>query len=212
MSTHIRPGTTRALGVTPRTTVVAAAMVVGLVGGGALVLRSTDAAFTDTAVNGPNTWEVASVQLDTDLAATVMFDAAVDGSLVPGQTLTRCIEVQYAGDRAAPVELYSSSFTDSGTTPTLGSTLTLKIEEGTGTAGVNCAGWTAATATVFDGTMAGFNTAHNSFATGAGSWTTGAAPENKLYKFTVTLPSNASTNLQAATLSASFTWEAQLGS
>lgn len=195
-----------------RTAVVAGAIVLGLVGGGALVLRSTDAVFTDTAVNGPNTWQVASVQLDTDLGATVMFDVAEDGTLAPGQTLQRCIEVQYTGDRAVPVELYASAFTDSGTTPTLGSSLNLTIEEGTGTAAIDCSGWTGSTATVFTGTLAGFATAHNSFATGAGSWTTGSAPEDKLYRFTVALPSNASTNLQAATLSASFTWEAQLGS
>lgn len=206
------PSTVRTLRGDRRTAVMAAAIVLGLVGGGALVLRSTDAVFTANVENGPNEWSAASVAISSDLAATVMFSPTTDGTLVPGApVLRKCIEVRYTGDSVAPVKLFASALNDSATTPTLGSSLNLVIEEGTGTAGVNCAGWVSG-ASIYTGTVAGFAADHSSYATGAGTWTTPAGAQNRMYRFSVSLPSNASSNLQGATMDASFTWETQLGS
>lgn len=208
MTTSTPLGPTRSSkGTTQRTAIVAAALVVGLVGGGALVLRGTEAVFTANVTNGSNTWAAGSVGISTDLAATVMFSSS-DDKLVPNTTINRCIELNYTGDVAAAVKLYTSASTD---TDGLGAALTFTLNEGTGTAGADCAGFTPATQ-LYTGSLATFLATKNSYANGVSSWTPSSSGTKKMYRFTVTLPSGASSSLQGAVATATFRWEAQAGS
>jgi hypothetical protein len=200
---------------TRRTAVVAAAVVVGLIGGGGLVLRGTEAVFSAEVTNGSNSWNTGTVAISTDLTGTAMFDSAVgkDGKMIPGQTLTKCIEVTYSGDVAATINLYTSA---SSETPVGGlitgaatEALDIEINEGSGTpaADAACTGFTAGTDIQAPGKLSAF-TAKSTYASGISNW---AAPatgtRKKMYRFKVTLPSTSTQMGAGAT--ATFKWEAK---
>ncbi|MGY4645336.1 hypothetical protein [Cellulomonas sp. URHB0016] len=196
---------------TRRTTVMAAAVVVGLIASGGLVLRSTEAVFSANVTNGSNSWNTGSVAISTDLAGVVMFDSAVgkDGKMKPGTVLTKCIQVSYTGDVAANVKLYTSVSAENGT-PGLLNDLTFEINEGTGTPAANaaCTGFTPGT--VIQGglptdKLSAF-TAKTTYASGVSTWAP-TGPATKMYRFMVTMP--AASTLQAAGATATFKWEAQ---
>jgi hypothetical protein len=187
-----------------RIAIIAATLVAGLLGSGALVLRGTEAAFTSTTENAANTWTAGSVALtDTDLGFA-MFVAP--GSMYPGQTLTRCITVNYAGTIAAPVKLYATTLTG-----TLAPYLDITVNEGSGATDAACTNFVAAGADLeASSTLAAFATAHTNWASGIGTWSPSSA-SSKSYRFTVTLQPTVTDAQQSATASVKFVWDAKVG-
>ena len=125
-------------------------------------------------------------------------------AMSPGQTITKCITATYEGSLDASVKLYGAITAGDG----LGTYLNLTVYRGTGGAFGDCTGFTSAQ-TAYNGTLAGFVSAHSSFGTGAGTWTpTGGAPDDDMtYEFVVSLQDNNAAQGLSAT--ATFTWEAQ---
>jgi hypothetical protein len=128
--------------------------------------------------------------------------------MIPGQSVARCILVTYQGTigNPGPVRIYSGGLTDSGS---LATELDLTIEEGTGGSFTTCTGFTSSD-TIESGTLAGFNSTHNGYANGAGTWDPSATPESRSYRITVTLPSDAANSFQGQSVTGLvFTWEVQ---
>lgn len=191
-----------------------------------LVLRATDAAFFSVTSNGTNNVSSATVELTDDDAGSVMFDLSdpdgpggtVDASsLVPGSTITNCIEVTYAGDVPADVRLYG---TDDDATGVLEDFLELTVERGTGGTFGDCAGFTldtvvfdsttgasAADGDGTDGELSDFLAGHTDFASGADSWDTAADGTVFTYRFTMVLEDDNSAQNENAAVT--FSWQAE---
>ncbi len=181
-------------------------LIVSLLAVSALVVNSSIAAFSSSTSNSGNSFSTGTVDLvDNDVGA-VMFSAS---NLVPGQSVTNCIVVTYQGTVADPaaVKFYSGGYTDSGT---VGSYLTLTVEEGTGGTFGNCTGFTNQ-ATIASGlTFAAFDTANVDYATGLGTWNPSSTPVSKTYRITVQLAPTAPDTQQGKSVTAmTFAWEVQ---
>ncbi|WP_189170321.1 hypothetical protein [Pilimelia anulata] len=167
-----------------------------------MVVRTTQAVFSGYSSTPSNTWATGGATLSNDATASAVFSQANDGTLAGGQVLSRCIVVTYVGATTpAAVRLYATA---SGA---LNSYLSLVVDQGSGTPGNgSCTGFSASSAGIYSGTVAGFATAANAWGSGVGSWspTVGAT---MTYRFTVTVQNHPSA--QNATGSATFTWEAQ---
>lgn len=204
---------------TRRTVFVVAAIVAGLVGSGALVLKGTEAAFTASTTNAGNTWTAGSVNLINDASGTAASGTAMFtvGNLLPSTsasvTQQNCIKVTYSGSTggtAAPVKLYAASVSD---TQSLASHIHLTVSEGSGgSSGFgDCTGWAISGSAIYDGTLASFN-AKLDYTAGVGAWspTAGAAT---VYKFQYYLDSALATNTdQGHATTTTFKWETQVGS
>lgn len=180
---------------------VASMVVVSMV-----VVTSSIAAFSDTTQSTGNTFSTGTVDLvDDDLAAAIF---TVSG-MVPGDSVTDCITVTYQGTVADPsgVRVYSGGYTDSGT---LASHLNLTIEEGTGGSFGDCTGFTTENTIESGTTLAGFDSTHTDYATGAGVWDPASTPVSKTYRITVVLDAATPDAQQGASVTAmTFTWEVQ---
>lgn len=185
---------------------VAVAFVVSMVGVSALVVTSSIAAFTDTTTNAGNSFSTGTVALVDDDLDAAMFSVT---GLVPGQSVTDCLVVTYQGTVADPsaVKLYSGGYTDSGD---LGTFLNLTVEEGTGGTFGDCTGFSLENTIESGGTLAGFDTTHTDYASGAGVWDPAATPVSKTYRVTVQLDPAAPDTEQGESVTAlTFTWEVQ---
>jgi hypothetical protein len=172
----------------------------------AFVMRSSYAAFSDTASNTGNTFSTGTVDLVDSDSGAVMFTAT---GLIPGQSVSNCIIVTYQGTIANPsaVKVYSGGFTDSGS---LASYLNLTIEEGTGGTFGSCTGFSVQNTIVSSGTLADFHSTRTSYANGAGVWDPSSTPSSKTYRITVALSSSAPNAQQGASVSSqAFIWEVQ---
>jgi hypothetical protein len=182
---------------------VAAAVVAGLLGSGALVWSGTNAAFTSTTSNGANNWTAGAVTIADDDSSTAMFNAT---GLVPGSTGSKCIKVTYSGNVTAAVKLYVSA--SSGT---LAPYVDLVVEEGT--AGGNTGDFSSCGSfsgtTIYSGTLSDMASTKTAFASGVGSFAPTAATQFKVFKFTYTLNASTPDAQQSATCSATFQWESQ---
>jgi hypothetical protein len=176
-------------------------VVLGALLTSALVVRTTEAAFTGYTSTPSNSWASGGAQISNDQTASAIFSQANDGLLTGGQQISRCIVVSYQGQSTpAQVKLYGT------TSGTLASALSLVVDQGSGTPGNgSCTGFAAATGGTgsYTGTVAGLGT---DFAHGSGTWapTLGAT---MTYRFTITVQNTSAA--QNATASAVFTWEAQ---
>ena len=186
--------------------VVAAAVVVGLIGSGALVWQASSAAFTASTDNAGNSWTSGSVTLTDNDFAGANFN---ETNLKPGSTATKCILVTYNGSVASSVKLYSNV-----PTGTLGQYLDFDVALGTGS---TCA--SPGTVTQFFGdadatpdddgdTLDNFAALHTNFGDGAGTWTPSTAATARPYFFTYTLGDDDDAQSLSAT-GVRFTWEAQ---
>jgi hypothetical protein len=221
---------------TPRTgrsaKMIAAAVVVGLMGSGALVWQASSAAFTAQTTNPGNAWESGQVALTDDDSNGVMF-ALGSANLTPGDSGSRCIEVTYGGDVASNLKLYSTL--TSSTSTALAPYLLLDVEMGD--ADDTCAGAFADPSTNFAGTPTpervfgdgngtdDGNDALNDFLSGRTGWANGvdlstnpprtapwapSASSTRAFKFTWTFLStagNAAKDLKVDGVD--FMWEAQ---
>lgn len=113
------------------------------------------------------------------------------------------------GTLPSTVKLYGTS---AATTKSLASSITLKIEQGTGGGFGSCSGFTPASTngTLVDTTLADFGSTSTNFATGVGTWAPmGTASDTRVYRFSYVLPASAPNSVQGGTASLGFTWEAQ---
>jgi hypothetical protein len=181
-------------------TYIAVATATGLVVSGALIWQGSQAAFTAQTDNGVNNWDSGKVVLSDNDGGVALFNAT---GLVPGDTGTRCINVEYDGDVAADVELYVSS-----STGTLAPYIDLTVEAGTGATDAACTSFAPLSpVSTFSGTLASFASTHSSFATGFDTWAPSTPGSVRSYRFTYTLQDD---NLaQDKSASATFLWEAR---
>jgi hypothetical protein len=121
------------------------------------------------------------VELSDSDAGTAMFGGE---TLVPGDPLDRCIEVNYSGaDNPGPVLLYAAAASGD-----LAPYLDLTIHMGSAAAGVfgGCGSFSASQ-TVYTGTLAGFGAAHSNYATGRFTWNPTDAQETRSFRFRLTV-------------------------
>lgn len=175
-------------------------LVVGLIASAALVLQSTNAAFTGATSNGASTFSAATVSLTDDDAGAVLFNAS---NMVPGDSVTRCIKVTYTGSSYAldPIRLYSA-VTDTGLAPHLN----LVVEQGTGGTFSSCAGFTASS-TVYSGTLAALGSTHSGYTNGATTFTPASGSTTRTYRVTASLGAATPNSAQGTTAGATLTWE-----
>lgn len=173
----------------------------------ALIVRTTQAAFTDTTTNAGNDFASGSVSLSNDLTVP-MFDVGASGdsveagNLAPDDTVTNCIEVTYSGtiDPASDITITTANVSTTGIEDDLDVVVTM------GDAGVGCLDGS------LDGTGAEVNTGGETvgaFGT-VTTWTPnpeGAGDDmTRAFQFDVTL--NSSATEQDGTADADFVWTA----
>jgi hypothetical protein len=196
-----------------------------------LVVQASGAVFTDQTTAGGNDISAGDLSITNDHGATAMFQVT---ALVPNDTITRCITVQYTGDSVGAdltgVRLYANStYNDTVTASGAFSSklkLTIRRDDSfVGTAGVptNCTGFVS-DATLYDGAVAGKTIegftdtdGHVDFANGVlVGWTPAATGETRGFQFVISFDTSASNDFQNAALGTStplgFTWEIQSGS
>jgi hypothetical protein len=166
-------------------------------------------AFSSTASNPNNEFAAGTVAISDNDSNTAMYNVS---NQKPGDSLTRCVRVTYTGSLPANVRLYTASSIGA-----LGPHVNLTVTPGTmpvGTAYPQCTGFTADGAALYNGTLSGFATAHNSYANGLvdfpGSTTSWATNNTVVYQFTVAMSASAPDTVQGATTGQhTYTWEAQ---
>jgi hypothetical protein len=187
--------------------VVISAVLVGLIGSGALVWTASQAVFSATTSNSSNSWTAGTVTFDANNPTTTLF---AEGPLQPGQSGSKCIVVTYTGNLAAEVRLYGAV---SAGSPDLSSYLSLTVQIDTEGAASTCTNFNAnapAATTCFDtGTIAAFAAAHTNWSTGCGTWLPSGSGQTRVYRFSWLVASNIPNTHQGASVTASFTWEAQ---
>lgn len=189
--------------------VLAAALVLGLLASGGLILQSTQAVFSATTTNASNTWQAGSVSLDDDDSGAAMFTSST--AFVPGQTAENCIQVSYGGDVTSAVRLYASAVADPDG---LAQYVDLVLEQGSGGGFGSCAGFTkdsGGAGDLYSGTLSAFTTSQTSYATGVSTWSPTGAGQTKVYRFEVGMQSGTPQSAQGGSASATFTWQARAG-
>ncbi|MDX1657438.1 MAG: hypothetical protein R3343_01330 [Nitriliruptorales bacterium] len=193
--------------LTKPTNVRLIAAVASLVLVSALIVRTTQAAFSATTDNPGNDFASGEVSL-TDNFAVPMFDVTATtpsveaGNLAPGDTKTNCIEVTYTGtiDPSVPIAI---------TTANTGGSIAgdLNVTVVMGDKGVTCAGTTlsggGATVTAGTETVAAFGS--------VSTWTPNPEGANddltRAFQFTVEFDSASTT--QNGSADADFVWTAK---
>jgi hypothetical protein len=166
-----------------------------------LVVTSSRAAFVAQNDNVTNQVSAAALDLTDNDSGTAMFNNVT--GLMPGATEDRCIDVTYTGtvDPTA-VLLYSSGAPTGTLAPYLN--LTVDVGADTGAGFRDCAGFVSS-ATVYNGTLSGFHTAHGSYAAGASTWDPGVSPDTRTFRFRMSVQDNALA--EGLTTTFGFSWE-----
>jgi hypothetical protein len=176
---------------------------VAIVGTGSGVMAASYSAFSATSANAANSWNTGSVVLNNDASSALFTNSSQPQQM--NASSTQCIKVTSTGNLATTVKLYSTGFSD---TNSLGQHIVFSVKVGTGGTNASCTGFSS-TATLYTGTLAGFNTAYPSnFTNGLlTTWTpTGSASESRTFQFAWSYDSTAP---QSSTATDTFTWEAQ---
>jgi len=191
---------------------------------GAVVWKSSYAAFTASTVNPANNWTAGKVALSdsqggnsSGSVGTPLWTAAAN--LKPGDTGERCIQLTYHGSLAASVRLYIAPGGLTGTG--LGTYLRMSIDISPTGSAADCSdfGGTPSNITnIYDSgdssnsnTLANIASFHTNYATGlyttgASNWAPTADGDTETYRIKYTLlDNNLAENLNAT---AAFTWEA----
>jgi len=184
-------------------------LIVGVLG--AIVGVGTLSAFSSSTQNTGNNFDAGTVYLTDNDAGSALYNVT---NRKPGDTLTSCIKLTYGGTLAADVRLYTSS-----TINAVGQYINLTIDKGTssGSPAFPGCGTFSSEAQVFNGTLAGFASAKNSYTNGVaafpGSQTAWNQGDTLVYRFTLTLQDDNNANGQGAGAlqsgSHSFTWESR---
>ena len=184
---------------------VSTVVVVAIFGG--IAGSSTFSAFTSTTTSSGNSFTAGSVTIGDNDAGAALYSLS---NQRPGVTTSKCIKVTYGGSLGATVKLYTPSTLASGAQYD-----NLTITPGTQATSTfpDCTGFVAAGGAIFNGTLQGFATAHNNFATGLalndqGGSTTWNANDAVVYRLDVSIQ-----NVAAAQGTSSgahdFTWQAE---
>lgn len=197
--------------------IAGAAAGVVLVSG--MVLQVSSAAFTGETSNSNNSWAAGTVSLTDDDNGQALYASQAD--IVPGYTQTRCIEVSYTGSVATTkLDLYAavtstgSPVSDNGLSDDLDVTVSLGpvaskcnlADDGFVDALTGVVPQTGSS--MYDGTLAAFNTAGAPRTTG---WTPDGAADTDLMRpflFTITLGTDTGNDAQGDSATADFTWSA----
>jgi hypothetical protein len=174
---------------------------------GVLVLTTSRAAFSAQTDNTTNSVGAGDVTLTDDDSGSAMF--TISNMAPDDAAVVECIEVTYSGTIADPgdVRLFSGGFTDSGS---LADELDITVEVGTGGSFGDCTGFSSASTIFTTDTLTAFDTAHSDYASGAVGWNPSSTPESRTFRFTVDLPTSASSSVQGDSVTdLTFTWEAQ---
>ena len=182
------------------------ALVVAVLG--SIAAFGVFAAFSQTTVNSGNSFAAGTVTIGDNDAGSALYNVS---NRKPGDSVTSCIRVTYSGTLTSDVHLYTADPIGA-----IGPYVNLTIDAGTQPAASfpSCTGFSAdAGGPLFNGTLAGFAAARNSYANGlvdypgtvATSWSPG---DVVVYRFTVSLQDNNSA-AGLASGSHAFTWEAR---
>jgi predicted ribosomally synthesized peptide with SipW-like signal peptide len=184
-------------------------LIVGVLG--ALVGVGTLSAFSSSTSNSGNTFDAGTVYITDNDAGSSLYNMT---NTKPGDSVVSCIKVTYGGTLGADVHLYTPS-----TINAVGQYINLTIEKGTSAGNPSFPGCGTFTseATVYNGTLQGFATGHNSYANGSsvypGSQTVWNPNDTLVYRFTLSMQDNNGANGQGAGAmqsgSHSFVWEAR---
>lgn len=166
----------------------------------AMVLQTSSAAFTDTTENAGNSWDAGTVTLTDNDSGAAMFSAS---GLVPGDSSTDCIEVTYDGSvtLSSAVDLYASVTETTVDGDGLGNDLDVVLEMGD--AGTSCS-LIGTPTTIYNGTLAAFNTSGSPL----GTWTPSGTDTMRPFRFSVTLGDDTPDSAQGEGADATFTWSA----
>jgi hypothetical protein len=157
-------------------------------------------AFLSESDNQGQTFAAGTVNVSDDDVNAAMFNLS---GQKPGTTTERCIRVTSSGSLGAEVRLHSDSNVGA-----LGPYLNLTITPGTSSGGTfpSCASFTPdSSGALYDGTLAGFRSAHSSWATGLidegpGAATNWTANDSVVYRFAVSVrDDDAALNLSTGT-------------
>lgn len=189
--------------MTPSRKVLLTMLVVGLLGGIAVV--GTLSAFSSTTSNASNSFAAGTVILGDNDAGSVLYNVS---NQKPGVNTVKCIKLTYTGTLSADVKLYTLSSVNASA-----QYINLTIEKGTSDTAVfpNCGTFTSES-TLFSGTLAGFATAKNSYANGIaafpGAQTAWAENDTLVYRFTLSVQDDNAAQGASSGLH-TFTWEAR---
>jgi hypothetical protein len=166
----------------------------------ALIVRTSQAAFTADTENVDNTFSAATIDL-TDSFSSPMFTLT---DLVPGETHEECIEITYVGPTSATspkvVKLYGAGG------GSLADVLDLAVD--IYASGQNCDTASPTTTPVVNTTLAAFGAANTDYANGASSsWTPANLDKTRAFRFRVGITSGTGDTEQDGTATHSFTWE-----
>ena len=186
--------------------VLATLAVVGVVG--SIAGASVFSAFSSTTTNPGNSFSAGSVTIGDNDAGAAMYSLT---NQKPGDTTSRCIKVTYSGSLPSAVRLYTPSTLAAGA-----QYINLTITPGTQATSTfpDCTGFVAAAGgAVFNGTLQGFATAHNSFGSGlalddqsaSATWNSGDAV---VYRFDVGLQ-DVNAAQEASSGTHDFIWQSQ---
>jgi hypothetical protein len=166
-------------------------------------------AFSSQTSNPGNNFSAGTVNISDNDAGAAAYN--VSGGK-PNSTQSSCVRVVYTGSLDADVHLYTPESIGS-----LGPYVNLTIQPGTqASPNMNCSGFTPVGSPVYNGTLAAWSTAHNSYASGLGvlpsaSATKWATNDAVVYQITATLQDNNNANGVTSSMSTgthSFVWEA----
>lgn len=127
---------------------------------GSVVAFGTFSAFSSSTENPGNNFDAGTVYISDNDAGSALYNVT---NRKPGDFVEKCIKVTYSGSLASDVKLYLPDAINAQ----VGNYTNLAITSGTG-AQANCSDFAAdaTNSSIFTGTLKGFSTAHNSYATG----------------------------------------------
>ncbi len=170
------------------------------------MVRTSGAGFTAASANPDSAWQTGSLLLVNDAPSGSVVFSASDAAIEPGDSLTRCVNVTYAGSwtgvtAGAVVRTYGSW---SGG---LAQYTTLTVERGSGGTDSQCAGYVSEGAVVWKGKLTDLSTHFTSYSTGFGAWIPSPGALTKTYKLTLSV--DIVSAAAGLTSTGSLTWEAQ---
>ena len=175
---------------------VAVAVGLAVLSSGGLVVQASRAASSASLETESNGWRSGKVVLGLDETSAALFTAK---KVLPGQSGSRCVRVDYTGNVPAKVKLWTEA---SGS---LASSLRLTVEEGTGGDAASCAGFTGPDTLFGPAPLTQLDAQHGDLAGGLSSWAP-TGPASRTYRLTWSLPVGQGSSGQTAT--ANFHWNA----
>lgn len=167
----------------------------------ALTLQASMAALTVNASTGDNSWRSGRVALTYEGSGTAVFSVT---DMLPGDSVTRCVRVDYTGDLDAEVRLYLSGTSGAGS---LADHLQLAVDTGSGS-DPGCGDFSVDAPQLPVTGLLTAGTTHAGHAAGIGTWRP-TGPAARTYRITVTLPADTPSSAQGRTASTTFVWEAR---